>query len=113
MKRALPIIAGLALAPVCVIGLFWQQSFIWVLCPQALLVMFLRQAQGSPDSLAAAALPDVIVGVLYYPVVGWLLSRGLRSGALRRTAVQVGVWHAAALIAAVAAGQFRNTLWHI
>ena len=66
MKRTLPLITGFLMAPVYVLGLFWQQSFIWFVCPQALVVMFLPQAQRSYDSLGAADYPDLADGALYY-----------------------------------------------
>jgi hypothetical protein len=111
MLRALPILLGCLMAPLCVVGLCWQQSFIWVVCPQALVVMFLRQAQRPYDSLGAVDYPDLAVGVLYYPIVGWILSQALKKGALARTAIRVAIWHVIALMAAVATAAFRNRLW--
>jgi hypothetical protein len=102
---------GLLIAPICAIGLLWQQSFIWIVCPQALVVMFLRQAQRPYDSLGAADYPDLVVGVLYYPVVGWILSWALKKGTLQRTGIRVAVWHAVALVLAWATAEFRNRMW--
>ncbi len=113
MKQAVPFIAGLLMSPVSVLGLFWQQSFIWVVCPQALVVLFLRQSQGSYDSLGAAGYPDLAVGALYHPVLGWILSRAIEKGTLRRTALRVAFWHGVALVLAWAMGEFRNGIWGV
>lgn len=80
MKAKLLLIAGFLMAPICVVGLFWQWRSIWVLCPQALIVMFAWQWQHTYDSIGAADYPDLVVGALYYPFVGWLLGRAVRRG---------------------------------
>ena len=96
--------------PVCLLGLFFQQSFIWVVCPQALIVMFIRQSQHAYDSLGAADFPDLAVGLLYYPLVGWILSRARRNGRLQRVAVHVGIWHIAAIGLALGLSEVRNRI---
>lgn len=111
MKSKLLLTLGFVMIPVCILGLFYQQSFIWVVCPQALVVMFIRQAQHAYDSLGAADYPDLIVALLYYPVVGWILSRASRKGTLRRVAIHVGIWHLAAIALAFVAGEIRNRIW--
>ena len=111
MQRAVPLVVGLLMTPVCCLGLLWQQWFSWIVCPQALVVMFLRQAEQPYDSLGAADYPDLTVGVLYYPVVGWILSQAIKRDALSRSAVRVAVWHTVALIAAAAARTLRDRLW--
>src|SRR5580693_7061339 len=80
------LITGFLMAPVCFMGLVFVQPLILIVCPQALVVvvMFLRQWQHAPDSLGAADYPDLAVAVLYYPVVGWILSRASRKGKLAR-----------------------------
>jgi len=100
MKSKLFLIFGFAMIPVCFVGLFNGQSFVWVVCPQALIVMFIRQSQSAYDSLAAAGVPDLIVALLYYPVIGWILSRASQRGTLRRVAVHVVIWHIAAIVLA-------------
>jgi hypothetical protein len=102
---------GLVLSPICALGLLWHQSFIWVVCPQSLVVMFLRQAGSPYDSLSAADYPDLVVGVLYYPVLGWLLSRALKNGTLQRTGMRLVLWHAVALALAFGTAEARNRLW--
>jgi len=104
-------IGGFLMAPVCFLGLVDRQSFIWIACPQALVVMFLRQWQHAPDSLGAADYPDLAVAVLYYPLVGWILSRASRKGRLARVAVRVAIWHVVAIGLALGAGEMRNRLW--
>lgn len=111
MRAKLPLIAGFVLAPICAFGLFWQWGSIWVLCPQALIVMFVRQWQHAYDSLGAVGYPDLVVGVLYYPFVGWLLTRALRAGKLARVGGSVALWHVAAIGVAWAAAETRNKLW--
>jgi hypothetical protein len=110
-KSKLFFAGGFLMAPVCFLGLFYSQSFVWLVCPQALVVMFLRQWQHAPDSLGAADYPDLAVAMLYYPVVGWILSRASRQGGLAGVAVRVGIWHVVAIGLAVGAGWIRNRLW--
>ena len=33
MKSKIPLIGGFLMAPVCVLGLLYQQAFIWAICP--------------------------------------------------------------------------------
>jgi hypothetical protein len=113
MQRALPIVGGFLMAPVSAFGLIWQQSFVWIVCPQALVVMFLRQAQRPYDSVGAADYPDLAVGVLYYPIVGWILSHAIKRGTLRHTAIRVTIWHIVSAIMALAAVAVRNRLWAV
>ncbi len=111
MPRILPLLIGLLLVPICALGLLWHQSFIWILCPQSLVVMFLRQAGSPYDSLGAADYPDIAVGVLYFPVVGVLLSRALKKGNFRSTGLRIAGWHVVALVLAVTIAMIRNHLW--
>lgn len=111
MKSTPLLAAGFLMIPVCLLGLFYQQSFIWVVCPQALVVMFIRQSQHAYDSLGAADYPDLAVGLLYYPLVAWILSRASRMGTLRRVAVRVGIWHIAAMGLAFGSAAIRNRIW--
>ncbi len=104
-------VSSLLMVPVCIVGLFYQKSYIWVVCPQALIVMFIRQAQHAFDSLGAAGYPDLLTAVLYYPVVGWILSRANRKGTLQRVSLHIGFWHIAAILTAFAAGEIRNRIW--
>ncbi len=113
MKAKLLLIVGCLMAPVCVVGLLWQWGSIWVLCPQALIAMFVRQWQHAPDSLGGAGYPDLAVGALYYPLVGWLLSRSAKRGRLARVGASVGLWHVVAIGLAWAAAEMRNRLWWI
>jgi hypothetical protein len=73
--------------------------------------MFIRQAQHAYDSLGAADYPDLIVALIYYPLIGWVLSRASRKGTLRQVAVRIGIWHIAAIGLAVGAGEMRNRIW--
>lgn len=107
----MPIMVGLLMAPVCALGLLWQSSFIWIICPQALVVMFLRQSQRPYDSLGAGGYPDLAVGVLYYPIVGWILSQALKKGTLKHTTIRVAAWHAVAFVLAWSTAEFRNRMW--
>ena len=111
MKSKLFLIGGFLMAPVCFFGLFYQWSAIWAICPQALVVMFLRQSLHSYDSLAAADIPDIAAGMLYYVLVGWLLARASKAGTLRKVAVRLIIWHIAAIGLAVLTGIIRNRLW--
>jgi hypothetical protein len=111
MKAKLLLIAGILMAPICVLGLWWQWGSIWVLCPQALIVMFIRQWQSAYDSLGAADYPDLAVGALYYPLVGWLLSGAVKRGSFARVSASVGLWHVVAMGVAWAACELRNRLW--
>ncbi len=111
MQAKLPLIAGFIMAPICAVGLFWQWASIWVLCPQALIVMFVRQWQHAYDSLAAVDYPDLAVGVLYYPVIRLLLNRAVKRGKFARVGISVVLWHIVAIGLACAAGETRNRLW--
>ena len=101
------------MAPICFLGLVYSQSFMWVICPQALIVMFIRQSQHAYDSLGAPDYPDLAVGLLYYPFIGWLLSRASRRGTLARASIRVISWHILAIGLAVGTGKIRNHLWGI
>lgn len=111
MKSKLLLFGGFLMIPVSVLGLLYHQSFIWAVCPQALVVMFIRQWQHAYDSLGAADYPDLAVAFLYYPIVGWILSRACRQGTLRRVAIHVGIWHIVAIGLALGAGEMRNRMW--
>ena len=44
-RAKLFLFGGFLMMPVCLFGLVYQQPFTWAICPQALVVMFVRQAQ--------------------------------------------------------------------
>ncbi len=111
MKANLMVVAGVLMAPVCLFGLLYRQAFIWVVCPQALVVMFLRQSRDAYDSLGAADYPDLAVGLFYYPLIGWILARASRRGLFRRVVVRVALWHCVAIGLAVIAAGIRNKIW--
>ena len=113
MKSKLLLIGGFLMVPVCFLGLWFQQSFVWVVCPQALVVMFLRQSQHGYDSLGAASLPDLAVALFYFPFIGWILSRASRARRLRRVVIHVVVWHIVAIGLAVGAAEMRNRIWRV
>lgn len=73
--------------------------------------VFLRQSQRGYDSLSAADYPDLAAAVIYYPVIGWILSRASRKGTLRRTAIRIAIWHIVAIGLAVFTATVRNRLW--
>jgi hypothetical protein len=110
-ERLLQVIALLVLVPACVFGLLFQLPFMWMLCPQSLVVMFSRQAMRPPDSLGAADLPDLAVAAFYYPIVSWLLIRAVRRTMVTRAIRQLIFWHLVAMIAAISLWLIRNTLW--
>jgi hypothetical protein len=111
MKPKLFFIVGIAMAPVCVLCLVWPIE--WILCPQALVTMFLCQAQHGYDSFGAPDYPDIAVAALYYPIVGWVLGRAVRYGRLPHVSARVGFLHVLAIGLAWAAGEARNKLWSI
>lgn len=111
MKSKLLLIGGFLMVLVCVLGLLWQQSFVWAVCPQALVVMFLRQPLHAYDSLGAADYPDIAVAVLYCPLSGWILSLAAARNKLRQVVVRVGIWRGAFIGVAVSAFAIRNRLW--
>ena len=84
---------------------------MWVVCPHALVVMFVRQAYHAYDSLGAADYPDLTVALLYCPFVGWVLTRAAKQAKLRSIGLRIALWHVAVIGAAVLAVQFRNKLW--
>lgn len=98
------------MVPVSTLGLLWQQSFLWVVCPQALVVMFVRQSWHPFDSLGAAGYPDLAVAALYYPSLGLILSRAAARNRLRPVALRAAVWHVVAIGLAGAAAELRNRL---
>lgn len=109
MKSKLILIAGFLMVPMCLLGLLWQESFIWAICPQALVVMFIRQSLHGYDSLGAADYPDFAVALLYYPLIGWILSRAFRQGRFERMVAHVAIWHAVAIILAVSIVGIRRS----
>jgi hypothetical protein len=98
--RVLSII-GTLLAITSVVGLLFQWSICWVLCPQALIVMFVRQARHSYDSLGAADYPDLAMALVYWIAIGWVLSRAVRTGKIKSVAVRVAAYHLVAIVLAV------------
>src|SRR6185503_12316035 len=74
-KSKFYLLGGFLMGLISVLGLVWQQSFVWQVCPQALVVMFLRQSQHAYDSVGAADYPELMVAILYYPLLGWILAR--------------------------------------
>lgn len=103
--------SGAALTGLAVMGLFLHHAYVWVLCPQALAVMFYRQSLRPYDSLGAADIPELAVVILYFPFVAWLLNRAQRKGDFRWTALWIGIAHLTAVALAVAAAGFRNHIW--
>jgi hypothetical protein len=91
MRSKLLIIGGLLMAPVCLLGVYYRHTIAWVVFPQALVVMFLRQSQHGYDSLGAPDYPDIAVAVLYYPLLGWIMSRASRKGTLPLTALRAAI----------------------
>lgn len=102
---------GWLLAPLPPILLLWQSGAAWAVCPYALCVMFIRQAQHAYDSLGAADIPDLLVAFLQFPVVGWLLAKSVREGSAKPRALRIAVWHLIAIGAAVLLAEFRNHVW--
>ena len=111
MKSRLFSIIGILLAVASVVGLLFQMSYCWVLCPQALIVMFLRQSQHAFDSLGAADFPDLFMALLYWPLVSWFLMKADRTRHLWRSSFLLTLFHVLAIGGAVAAGSFRNSVW--
>src|SRR5436189_4337627 len=93
MKAQLPLIAGFVMAPLCGWALLWRWPFILFVCPQALFVMYVRQALQAYDSLGSPGYPDLAVAILYYPVVGWLLWRAIKHGTLPRVGGRIILTH--------------------
>jgi hypothetical protein len=112
-KSKLILVCGLLMVPICLLGLLYQQSFIWGVCPQSLVVMFLRQSLHAHDSLGAADFPDLLVALAYYPIIAWVLSRAFQRGQFRKVSTYVVICHIAAIGLAVGAAQFRNHIWRI
>ena len=110
-ERFLQVIALLILVPTCVFGLCYHLPFMWLLCPQSMVVMFIRQSNRAFDSLGAADLPDLAVAAFYYPVVSWLLIRAARQGMISRVVRRLAFWHLVAMIAAPSLWLVRNALW--
>ena len=107
------ILAGWILAPLPPILLFWQNAAAWAVCPYALCVMFIRQAQHAYDSLGAADIPDMVVALLQFPVVGWLLAKAMQKRSIKPTLARIIVWHLVAITAAFSLAQYRNHVWSI
>lgn len=107
------IIGGIIGACVSFLSMFCGWAIAWVLCPQALVVMFVLQSRHAYDSLGAVGLPDLIVGVLYYPVLSRLLVYASRRGRLNWAAWRSGFWHVGFIGLAFLTAQIRNRLWGI
>jgi len=101
----------LSMTPVCLFGLLYQMPILWALCPQSLALMFLRQAMGPPDSLGAAAVPELVVAAFYYPLIGKLLLRGIRHGVAIPLLKRISCWHLIAVAIAIGMAAFRNYVW--
>jgi hypothetical protein len=111
MKSKVIMAGGLLMAPVCVLGLLYHQSYIWGVCPQALVLMFIRQSLHAYDSLGAADYPDLAVAALYYPIIAWVLSRAWRHGSVGRVSLGVAACHVAAIGLALGSVEMRNRMW--
>src|ERR1041385_4344971 len=103
--------AGCLLAPLPPALLFWQRAAAWIVCPYALCVMFIRQAQGAYDSIGAAGIPDLLTALLQFPVMGWGFAKSAERGSIKRTIVLAIILHLAAVIAAQMLAEFRNRVW--
>jgi hypothetical protein len=111
MRPRLLLIAGTLLGPFCVAGLLFRWPLIWVLCPQAILVMFVRQWQNAYDSLGAADWPDLAVAASYGPMVGYVLHQADKRGKLARVSKPAAVWHLVAIFLAYVSAELRNKMW--
>jgi hypothetical protein len=111
MNSKLLFIGGFLMEAICLFGVARQFSLAWVIFPQALVVMFLRQSQHGYDSLGAPGLPDLVVAALYYPFLGWILSRASRKGTLSHVAVGAIILHILAIGLALLTLEVRNQIW--
>jgi hypothetical protein len=106
------IIAGFAMVPIYFLGLIYVGwVFMLGFCPQALVVWNVMEAQHGYNSLAGPELPDIAVGLFYYPIVGRILSGASQRGTLKRTAGRVGVWHMIAIGLALGTGKVLDLCW--
>src|SRR4051812_13064216 len=92
-RPRLAVRAGLLLAPLPVLLLFFQFWIAWIVCPYALMVMFIRQSLQAYDSLGAADVPDLLVALLQFPLLGFLLARAARKGSLKPTLTAIFICH--------------------
>lgn len=111
MKAKLFLIGGIIMAPIATCGIVWCKFYVWGVCPQALVVMFIRQTIDGPDSLGLPDLPELAMAILYYPIIGWRLARGAEQGQLLRVSVVITFWHVIALALAWGACALRNSQW--
>jgi hypothetical protein len=107
------IVGGFFMGLICSVGLFLQGLFIWVVCPQALIVMFLRQMQHGYDSLGAAGIPDLLMGLFYGPAIGRILGHAIRKGNFRSVLGWVVIGHLVAIGLAVLLVVIRNRTWGV
>jgi len=102
---------GLVLTPWPPMLLLLWNPVGWVLCPDALCVTFIRQAQRGYDSLGAAGIPDLLAAIVRFPVMTWLLVKVLQKNTLRQTALRIFIWHLLAIVVAVLLVKFGNYAW--
>jgi hypothetical protein len=111
VKTKLLFALGLAVALLSVFCLIWKPPFMWLLAPQALSVMFIRQAQGGYDSLGAPGFPDLAVAFFYPLFVYWLLARAATRGKLERARSRIALQHGAFILFAFLMLAFRDEVW--
>jgi hypothetical protein len=111
MKARLLWLSAWILTATCVWGLLAQWPAMWVLSPQALVLMFVCQWETAPDSLGAVCIQELAVGAAYYPVVAWMLTRAIPEGRARKVTTSLTVWHLVAIALAVMSAMVRNRLW--
>jgi len=111
MKAQLPLVMGFVIAPLCGWAFLWGWPLMLFICPQAVLVMLVRQAQHGYDSLGGADYPDIAVAILYYPIIGWILQRAIKRGTLPRVRVLIILAHIVAIALALGGAAVRNRPW--
>ena len=112
-KLRVMLVGGWLMSPLCFFLLAYANSLMWVVCPQALVVMFLRQSQHGYDSLGAPDIPDLLVALFYYPVIGRILVRASKMGKFRQVAIRVVLWHIVAFGLAIFTAHMRNRIWRM
>jgi hypothetical protein len=104
-------ILGILLGILSVAALLFHHSVCWAVCPQALIVMFVRQSLRAYDSLGAADWPDLIAAVSYPVIVTRLLKRAQQRGVLRRGMIYLVMTHLIAIAAAFWLMLVRDHFW--
>ncbi|HTI71704.1 MAG TPA: hypothetical protein VMF06_17140 [Candidatus Limnocylindria bacterium] len=102
---------GCLMAPISGASILLGRTATWLVCPLSLVAYFLRQAQSGFDSLGAPGYLEIAIALVYFPIVGGLLRRGVLENRFRTVSSRILMVHGATIAGALLALAFRERCW--